>query len=75
MKLTNISMCLSTYLNNVLTKFKMQDGNPISTPSDKFIIDENIKLYSIPSKEYRHVNSSLILYAMMCTRPDLCELY
>ena len=63
-----ISMSQSTYLNNVLTRFKMQDCKPISTPCDKFIVDENSEPCS--STEYRRAVGSLI-YAMICTRPDL----
>ena len=61
-------MSQSTYLNNVLTRFKMQDCIPISTPCDKFIVDENSESFS--STEYRRAVGSLI-YAMIYTRPDL----
>ena len=46
----------------------MQDCKLISTPCDKFVVVENSASFS--STEYRRAVGSLI-YAMICTRPDL----
>ena len=64
----SITMSQSAYLQNVLSRFEMANCKGVKTPCDKFIIDEESS--KISCTEYRSAVGSLI-YAMVCTRPDL----
>ena len=68
-----MKMNQSFYLKNILQKFGMENCNPRSTPCEM-----NLSSYEADSsddisdeKKYREMVGSLV-YAMMCTRPDLC---
>ena len=67
-----ISMNQQLYINNILTRFKMQDCTPrtLPCPSDVY---KQLKHSSKPVSDptlYREIVGSLI-YVMYCTRPDL----
>ena len=64
----SITMSQSAYLQNVLSRFEMANCKGVKIPCDKFIIDEESS--KISCTEYRSAVGSLI-YAMVCTRPDL----
>ena len=65
----SITMSQSAYLKkNVLSRFDMENCKGVKTPCYKFIIDEESS--KISYIEYRSDIGSLI-YAMVCTRPDL----
>ena len=67
-----ISMSQSTYLQNVLVKFEMADAKPRSTPCETNPSAVNRSQYEHQSpRRFREIVGSLI-YAMTCTRPDLC---
>lgn len=66
-----ITLDQNKYLSNILNKFKMNDCNPVKTP-----LPVKLDYYSLNSDEYydapcRQLIGSL-MYAMLCTRPDLC---
>ena len=71
----NISMCQTYYIKNILSKFKMENCKPRSTPCEA-----NLEVYKSnnnnsiheesPSGTYREIVGSLV-YAMTCSRPDL----
>lgn len=66
----SITLDQTVYLKTVLSKFKMQDCNPVSTPLpnklDYVALNSDDK-YDAPC---RNLIGSL-MYAMLCTRPDL----
>ena len=61
------------YLTNVLTKHGMGECKPASTPcAEKEIFDDDDdEMAQVPNEVYRSIVGSLV-YAMTCTRPDLC---
>ena len=68
-----IEMEQSTYLRNILQKFDMLDSKPRSTPCELNPTAANpSQSYEQQSpRRYREIVGSLI-YAMTCTRPDIC---
>ncbi|CAI7855168.1 unnamed protein product [Closterium sp. NIES-53] len=67
-----ITLSQKFYINNVLTRFKMQEAASMPTP---FSLQHQLTAPSVPSPEpcdeaYPELVGSL-MYAMMCTRPDL----
>ena len=68
-----ITMEQSVYLQNVLEKFEMQNCKPRGTPCEMNPSASNpSQAYEHQSpRKYREIIGSLI-YAMACTRPDLC---
>ena len=66
------------YIKKILERFNMQDCNPIDTP---FARDENLsKEMGLKTSEEKRKMSNVpysnvvgsIMYATMCTRPDIC---
>ncbi|CAI7734908.1 unnamed protein product [Closterium sp. NIES-54] len=67
-----ITVSQKFYINNVLTRFKMQEAASMPTPLS---LQHQLTAPSVPSPEpcdeaYPELVGSL-MYAMMCTRPDL----
>ena len=64
-----VTMSQKTYLIKVLERFQMTDCKPRSTPSEPKLecCDES----PADARKYREAVGSLI-YAMTCTRPDIC---
>ncbi|CAI7800040.1 unnamed protein product [Closterium sp. NIES-54] len=67
-----ITLSQKFYINNVLTRFKMQEAASMPTPLS---LQHQLTAPSVPSPEpcdeaYPELVGSL-MYAMMCTRPDL----
>ncbi|CAI7902602.1 unnamed protein product [Closterium sp. NIES-53] len=67
-----ITLSQKFYINNVLTRFKMQEAASMPTPLS---LQHQLTAPSVPSSEpcdeaYPELVGSL-MYAMMCTRPDL----
>ncbi|KAL9966545.1 hypothetical protein ACROYT_G024633 [Oculina patagonica] len=64
-----VKMDQKRYISKVLERFEMSDGKPKPTPSEqKFEFgSEN----PVDPKRYREAVGSLV-YAMTCTRPDIC---
>ncbi|KAL0367961.1 UNVERIFIED_CONTAM: Retrovirus-related Pol polyprotein from transposon TNT 1-94 [Sesamum calycinum] len=73
-----LSLSQETYIKRIIERFCMHNANPVDTPMDKSCVlsrelcpkteEEKKRMAKIP---YASVVGSLI-YAMMCTRPDLC---
>jgi len=73
-----LGLSQETYINNVLKKYHMDKCKPIDTPVEKGLHlsldkhpetpEEKAKMSNVP---YSNVVGSL-MYAMMCTRPDIC---
>lgn len=73
-----LSLSQETYINKVLERFKMQDCRPIDSPIAKGeglsrrlcpkTLEEQERIKIVP---YASAVGSL-MYAMMCTRPDIC---
>ena len=59
------------YLNKILLKFGMEQCKPRSTPCEVNPTAFNSDESNEPQNNYREIIGSLI-YAMVCTRPDLC---
>ena len=68
-----IEMEPSTYLHNILQKFDMLDVKPRSTPCElnPSAVNPSQSYEQQSPRRYREIVGSLI-YAMTCTRPDLC---
>ena len=65
-----ITMDQSHYLKKVLLRYDMENCKPRSTPSEqKLSFSSDLEIIDIT--KYREMVGSLI-YAMTCTRPDLC---
>jgi hypothetical protein len=67
----HIYLSQENYIDQVLTKFRMDQCNPVSTPVDsnfRYVNDEESP--PVDSKLYQRGVGSL-MYAMTCTRPDL----
>ena len=68
-----IEMNQKSYLERVLSKFKMEDCKPKATPcelgSNKVLSEDSTELAD--ARLYREIVGSLI-YCMTATRPDLC---
>lgn len=65
-----ITMDQSYYLKKVLLKYDMESCKPRSTPSEqKLCFSSGLEIRDVT--KYREMVGSLI-YAMVCTRPDLC---
>lgn len=73
-----LSLSQETYIKKILERFRMHNANPIDTPMDKNCVlskescpkteEERERMAKVP---YASAVGSL-MYAMMCTRPDLC---
>ena len=59
------------YLKKLLKKHGMDGCKPVSTPCETQIFDDDDQLSQITVEVYQSVIGSLV-YAMCCTRPDLC---
>ena len=71
----SISISQSKYLKQILVKCRMQDCRPISTPLEtKFDIDELTSSALITDSEKYPCRPDIgsLMYAMLCSRPDLC---
>lgn len=69
---TRISQTM--YLENVLSQYGMENSKPASTPMDVNFKHEFLKRDKSENEEIEHRCRKLIgslMYAMMCTRPDL----
>ena len=68
-----IKMSQTKYLQRILDRFGMSDCNPKTVPCDMSTNKNNITdSKELPNNRiYREIVGSLI-YAMICTRPDLC---
>ena len=65
----SVTMSQKRYISKVLERFEMTDCKPKSTPSEQKL--ECNDTSPADSKTYREAVGSLI-YAMTCTRPDIC---
>ena len=70
-----LSMCQSRYISKILTRFRMDDCKPRSTPCEmnpthKITEYDNVPLNEQHLKRYRQIVGSLI-YVMTATRPDI----
>jgi hypothetical protein len=73
-----LSMSQEAYINKMLERFRLQHAKPVETPMAK---DQILSLEQCPKSEdekkrmektpYANAVGSL-MYAMMCTRPDIC---
>jgi hypothetical protein len=73
-----LGLSQETYIKKMLERYHMQDSKPMDTPVDKSLslscdmcpktLEEKEKMSRVP---YTCVVGSL-MYAMMCTRPDIC---
>jgi hypothetical protein len=73
-----LGLTQETYIKKMLERYHMQDSKPMDTPVDKSLslscdmcpktLEEKKKMSRIP---YASAIGSL-MYAMMCTRPDIC---
>lgn len=73
-----LGLSQETYIKKMLERYHMQDNKPIDTLIDKSLslssdmcpktVKENEKMSRVP---YANAVGSL-MYAMMCTRPDIC---
>ncbi|KAK4394468.1 Retrovirus-related Pol polyprotein from transposon TNT 1-94 [Sesamum angolense] len=73
-----LSLSQQTYIKRIIERFRMHNANPVDTPMDKSCVlskelcpkreEEKKCMTKIP---YARAVGSL-MYAMMCTRPDLC---
>jgi hypothetical protein len=73
-----LGLTQETYIKKMLECYHMQDSKPMDTPVDKILslscdmcpktLEEKKKMSRIP---YASAIGSL-MYAMMCTRPDIC---
>ncbi|KAL0421930.1 UNVERIFIED_CONTAM: Retrovirus-related Pol polyprotein from transposon TNT 1-94 [Sesamum latifolium] len=73
-----LSLSQETYIKRIIERFRMHNANPVDTPMDKNCVlskelcpkteEEKKRMTKIP---YASAVGSL-MYAMMCTRPDLC---
>jgi hypothetical protein len=73
-----LGLTQETYIKKMLERYHMQDSRPMDTPVDKSLslscdmcpktLEEKEKMSRVP---YASVVGSL-MYAMMCTRPDIC---
>ncbi|KAL0311685.1 UNVERIFIED_CONTAM: Retrovirus-related Pol polyprotein from transposon TNT 1-94 [Sesamum calycinum] len=73
-----LSLSQETYIKRIIERFRMHNANPVDTPMDKSCVlskelcpkteEEKKRMTKIP---YASAVGSL-MYAMMCTRPDLC---
>ena len=70
---SKVFMSQENYLTRVLERFNMLDCNPKSLPCDASVLSETTSSSTLleDDKLYRQIVGSLI-YAMSCTRPDLC---
>ena len=66
-----IEMDQSTYVNKLLKRFDMANSKPRSTPCEQSTSFKVAKPVTDSPRKYRMIVGSLI-YAMSCTRPDLC---
>ena len=69
-----VKMHQSKFIGKILSRFKMSDCNPKSTPCDPGTIKIDSNIDSQPLTDcriYREIVGSLI-YLMTCTRPDIC---
>lgn len=66
-----VTLDQSTYLQNVLNKFSMNDCNPSKSPFPNKLnydaLNSDVQ-YHAPSRQV----IGCLMYAMLCTRPDLC---
>ena len=65
-----IKMSQTHYLTKLLEKYQMENCKPRSTPCE-LKLNFNLDQVSNDCTKYREIVGSLI-YAMTCTRPDLC---
>ncbi|KAL0288841.1 UNVERIFIED_CONTAM: Retrovirus-related Pol polyprotein from transposon TNT 1-94 [Sesamum angustifolium] len=73
-----LSLSQETYIKRIIERFCMHNANPVDTPMDKCCVlnrelcpeieEEKKRMAKIP---YASAVGSL-MYAMMCTQPDLC---
>ena len=73
-----LGLSQETYIKKMLERYRMQDSKPMDTPVEKSLSlsldmcpktpEEKEKMSRVP---YASVVGSL-MYAMMCTRPDIC---
>jgi len=73
-----LGLTQETYIKKMLERYHMQDSRPMDTPVDKSLslscdmcpktLEEKEKMSRVP---YASVVGSL-MYAMMCTRPNIC---
>ncbi|KAL0303266.1 UNVERIFIED_CONTAM: Retrovirus-related Pol polyprotein from transposon TNT 1-94 [Sesamum radiatum] len=73
-----LSLSQETYIKRIIERFRMHNANPVDTPMDKSCVlskelcpkieEEKKRMTTIP---YASALGSL-MYAMMCTRPDMC---
>lgn len=70
----NIYLSQKAYLENLLRKTNMIDCNPISTPLEIKISVEELTGENVEIDEKYPCRSVIgsLMYAMLCTRPDLC---
>ncbi|KAL0394359.1 UNVERIFIED_CONTAM: Retrovirus-related Pol polyprotein from transposon TNT 1-94 [Sesamum latifolium] len=73
-----LSLSQQTYIKRIIERFRMHNANHVDTPMDKSCVlskelcpktkEQKKRMTKIP---YASAVGSL-MYAMMCTRPDLC---
>jgi len=66
----------SKSLEDIITKYNMDNCKAISTPMEVNFKHENLKREKSESEELEHRCRKLIgtlMYVMLCTRPDLCN--
>ena len=73
-----LSLSQEPYIKKVLIRFNMQDCKPINTPISKSEALNRMMCHQTPHEKeqmrkvpYANAVGSL-MYAMMCTRPDIC---
>lgn len=71
-----ITLNQKTYLENVLKKFGMHTLKPVSTPMDTKFDYDSLKGAESGDCNIKTLCRQIIgciMYAMLCTRPDLCS--
>lgn len=68
-----IKMSQTKYIENILSRFEMENCKPRSSPCETMILNKDTPEESAPvdSRLYREIVGSLV-YIMTSTRPDLC---
>jgi hypothetical protein len=68
----SISLSQSTYVNDLLHRFKMDQSTPVSTPMNPSVsLAKHDSPVDQASSSYYAVAIGSLLYAAMCTRPDI----
>lgn len=58
------------YVENILKKFNMEDANPVTTPIEKIVLEEEEASNELSGVPYRETVGCL-LYLAVATRPDI----